>query len=144
MLLLRSCYVTSMLAASCSPFLGVLLAIAVAYQAAAVDPISRSEAQLQANLSSNADSFPHQGFGGFFGEAEDNAPVADLDIVSSEDRDAGSRPAITGLSDSRPEGKPDYFRRFGCECDHETLSCECYGESVTQVPKNFTSNVKRM
>lgn len=104
-----------------------------------------------ANRSNAVDRVPFQGFGHIVTIDEDDVSEeekeGDDDSDSSvDDEDDQLDTNFTSITQGSqlPDFKIDSGRPNGCSCSPEFFSCECYGDSVREVPTNLSKNVKRM
>lgn len=136
--------------------LTVLIVIACQQNAvSAFDSITRlgsdSSLHYQSNRSRVGDRVPFQGFGHIVTRDEDDISEEeekeDDDLDSSvDDVDHELETNFTSIiqNNRSPDFKTDVLRPYGCSCVPEFFTCECYGDSVHEVPKNLSKNVKRM
>lgn len=92
-----------------------------------------------------AASFP--GFGHIVTSKEDNEATeqdGDADFEEEDDDRLLQNTTDSGSPFDSPDIHMASPRTDSCSCTPDSLSCECFGESVREVPKNFTKFVKRM
>lgn len=100
-----------------------------------------------ANDSSSVGSGRFPGFGHIVTSSEDSDSGNDDETGSdSDDEDDDRRISWNYTGSGGSFGSPDVGSTpfTGCSCVFESLSCDCIGDSVHEVPKNFTKHVSRM
>lgn len=103
------------------------------------------------NRSRDVDRVPFQGFGHIVTIDEDDVSEekkegdddSDSSVDDENDHFDSNFTSIT-QGNQLSDFKIDSLRPDGCSCSPEFFTCECFGDSVHEVPKNLSKNVKRM
>lgn len=146
---------SNMIIASVFAFSSLTLIIRIACQPClvfALDPISRfARSRLRPhhwNDSSAAGSPSFPGFGHIVTSQEDVDATDQEEDTDFKEDDESDILALNSTDLSSRFDLPNIHmgstRADGCSCSSESLSCECFGESVREVPKNLTKFIKRM